>query len=170
MTPSLNKNMITTRKIELTPKMLFSFWLKEYKMGLIFSSFIVFMVANAVLFLLIEDYRRFFAMYLGFSIFWTVVFLVIQLVYAKYFYSSRENKLFVMERHYEFEDDLIKAFMQDGSMSTFRWQDVLKVVNLTDCYAFKLSVRSTLYVPFECFSTTKDREKFEEMLKTKKLI
>ena len=76
-----------------------------------------------------------------------VFLIVLQLFYYWRFAYSKQNKIFLLKRYYEFDDEKLVAFMEDGSDSIIKLNHFVKVYKNEKYILLFLSKTSFIYLP-----------------------
>ena len=155
--------MITTGKIKLTSnyyfKILLLIILKKKWWWLI-------LIAVLGLFMLSEDNRDsrdlFFTIYI-------IVLPIYLIINAWRFANSKDNKLFLIERYFNIYEDKIVGILDDGSESSIKLENFIKVLEFKEFYLLYISKTQYIYIPKSSFKSLQDKEWFnnEIVLKIK---
>jgi hypothetical protein len=105
----------------------------------------------------------------------SVVFAVLGIYMLTYvgliFYSMilKDNKALFKKKFYEIDDTFIVGYGSDGEMSKVPFSHVIRILEAPGYYLLFVSKDSFLYIPFEAFYTTEDRNSFKALLESKQL-
>lgn len=147
----------------MTPKQLF--WVL---FAHAFGSFIWKIYPFTVAFILIMNWPDETSEYLldGFLIGYPLYVIISQLIYT----YSADNKVFYVERHYEFDTEKMHSYLADGSGGSIAISSFIKFVEKKNYYLLFISKAQFYCIPKDCFQSVEDREWFEEvfLMKLKK--
>lgn len=147
--------MIITGKIKLTSKKFFGILIKTYLKK---KWWLLAWIWALILILLLDNNNDSIELFLIFFLLLYQVLLVIQ--FRRYAYS-KENKVFMLERHYEIEPDIINGIMEDGTIQPLKTAHFIKVVQSSKYYLLYIAKSQFLYLPIDSFSNSNDKQWFE---------
>ena len=75
------------------------------------------------------------------------------LIYFRRFCYSKENKVFLLSRHYQFNDEDVEGYFEDGTKSQIRLAHVTKIYRAKNYALIYLSKITMLYMPEEAFDS-----------------
>ena len=78
------------------------------------------------------------------------------------FANSKQNKLFFVERRYEFFNDKMVSYVGENSESTIALENFVKTFELNDVYLLYISKNSSVYFPKRIFRSIEDENWFRE--------
>lgn len=147
--------MITTHPIKLTSKKLFEISIMTYikRKWWLF----VWIWGLAIILLMNKNKDSFDIFLILFCILFPLL-LIIQ--FWRYAYS-KQNKIFLLERYYEIEPDMITGIMQDGTSQPIKIEHFIKVIKSSKYYLMYIAKAQFIYVPFDSFKTPSDKEWFD---------
>ena len=76
--------------------------------------------------------------------------------------NSKDNKIYLLERHYEIYEDKIIGVLSDGTDSTIMIDKFIKVIRLKNTYLLYMSKIQFIYIPKNCFKSEQDKDWFEK--------
>lgn len=147
--------MITTKKVKLTPKELFSILILRYikKRWWLF----VWIWVLAIILGLKEQHDYFDKFFIAFAII-SPILLIIQ------FWSyvvSKDNKLLLLERYYEIDSEKINGIIDKDTYSPIKHEHFIKVDLIRKTYLLYITKNQFIYIPINSFENDSDRERFE---------
>jgi len=153
--------MIKTQKIELTGneffRLIFSIYLKKrwWLLAWIWILIVILLFGGSIGLVEIS--------LLAFILLFQVI-----IVGQYWFYAhSKENRLYLLPRHYEIDSDQVVELMEDGTTSTIRTERFIKVMKTTRYYLLYVALNEYIYLPLSAFESVADREWFEEAIVNK---
>ncbi|GEC71762.1 hypothetical protein FFL01_13010 [Flavobacterium flevense] len=78
------------------------------------------------------------------------------------FANSGDNKIFLLERNYEIDDEKIIGNLSDGTSSTIMNNHLIKTIQLKNAYLLYISKLQFIYIPKDSFITEQDKDWFEK--------
>ena len=153
--------MITTDKIKLTSKDFFKIilntYLRKIYWGLIFLSILV-----LILILQEEKYAlKNFLIY--FAILYPIIFVVKHRIYA----YSKDNRLFLLEKHFEIYEDKIVEKLNDGSNSLIKIEHFIRVKQMKNFYLLFIAKDRFISISKSSFKSEQDKDWFEKEILSK---
>ena len=76
--------------------------------------------------------------------------------------NSKENKIFLIERIYEIEEDRITGKTNENNFSTTEKSNIIKSDTILNTYLIYISKSQFFYFPFDSFQSDEDRIWFED--------
>ena len=156
--------MITTEKLQLTKndflKILLTIYFK--KRWWLFA----WIWAFGLYFLCLENRDSFENFIMFFAIFYPVVIVIQNWQYA----NSKDNKLYLLERSYNINEDMIVGIMSDGTESPIKFEHFIKVIQLKRFYLIYITKNQFICLPKDSFKSKQDKEWFDKeiIMKIKK--
>jgi hypothetical protein len=114
------------------------------------------MLLFGLLFLLKKDKDTFEYFLLSIAFFYPILLLIQFWMYAK----SKDNKLFLVERHYEISEDGLTGKLNDGSESVIKKENFIRTVELRNYYLLYISKSQFVCIPKEAFINQQDKDWF----------
>ncbi len=146
--------MITTKKFSLSKQTYFGILVKTY-----FRSrwwFPVLFWVFAILFAMdgINTIDLFLVLY-------AVIFpFILLLTFRRQAYSA-QNKLFLMERYFEFDTEKSTGYLTDGTAQVIMNSNFFKVFTTESYYLLYLARNQFVYIPVSAFNNEEDKKWFE---------
>ena len=85
-----------------------------------------------------------------------------------WFYAhSRDNRIYLMARHYEIDTDQVVEMMEDGTSSTIKTERFIKVMKTQMYFLLYVARNEYIYLPVCAFQSLADREWFENEIISK---
>ena len=85
-----------------------------------------------------------------------------------WFYAhSKDNRIYLMARHYEIDADQVVEMMEDGTSSTIRTARFIKVMKTPMYFLLYVARNEYIYLPISAFQSFADREWFENEIVNK---
>lgn len=147
--------MITTKKVKLTPKELFSILILGYikKRWWLF----VWIWVLAIILALKEQHDYFGKFFIAFAIIYPIL-LIIQ--FWRYV-VSKDNKLLLLERYYEIDTEKINGILDKDTYSPIKIEHFIKADLIRKIYLLYIAKNQFIYIPIDSFENDSDREWFE---------
>jgi len=80
-----------------------------------------------------------------------------------WFYAhSKDNRIYLMARHYEIDSDQVVELMEDGTSSTIKTERFIKVMKTPKYYLLYVARNEYVYLPVSAFQSLTDREWVED--------
>jgi hypothetical protein len=74
-------------------------------------------------------------------------------------------------RYWEMDENFISIYYEDGSMSKFRFEHLVKAIKQSEFYLLYITMTGQFhYLPISAFETEKDIHRFELFLESKQLM
>jgi len=147
--------MIKTKKIKLTPKELFAILIQRYLMQRWWLIAWIWILAIIVR---LQDKYDYFAYFLiVFAIAFPILIVIQFWKYAK----SKDNKIMLLERHYEIDTEKINGIIDQDTYSPIKLEHFIKVVMIRKTYLLYIAKSQFIYIPIDSFESESDREWFE---------
>lgn len=162
--------MIKTKQIQYTPQILFKNWLQQSSRRLVFLLIIFFLLLNFVYYHNIENYISLWYAYAGISLVITLFLAALKLFLVWRAYTNKNNKAYYKPFHQEFDEKFIKTVFKDGANSSIPWNDVFKATIARGTYRLYIAKNQAFILTEKDFQNSEDFKKFEELLKSKKLL
>jgi hypothetical protein len=147
--------MVTTAKIKLTNYKFFEILISTYLKK---KWWLMAWIWTLILILLLDRNKDSIELFLVLFLILFQIILVIQ--YRRYAYSN-ENKVFLLERYYEIDNDMINGKMEDGTSQPIKIEHFIKVIKTSKYYLLYLAKSQFIYLPVDAFSNHNDLEWFE---------
>lgn len=96
-----------------------------------------------------------------------LLFQVIIVVQYWIYAHSKDNKLYLLSRHYEIDTNQIVELMEDGTSSTIKTERFIKVMKTTRYYLLYVARNEYIYLPVSAFQSLADLEWFENEIVNK---
>lgn len=150
---------IKTNEIKLTKQEYFKILTRKYfkeKWWLIGAGILLAIIAIA------KDYKGafdYFIIVFGFG------YPIYLLIFFRNFAYSKENRIVLMSRHYEFHDEQLIAHTEDGTRSEILYKNFTKVINMKEFAMLYLSKASFVYLPKNAFEAEDDFKKVVKNIK-----
>jgi hypothetical protein len=148
--------MVRTKKIQLTNKTFFKTLLSVYLKKRWWLILFILIIAILSLFNRNEDTSNDFLIYFGF------IYPPIILLQFWRFANSKDNKIFLLERDYEIDNEKIIGNLSDGTSSTIMNNLFIKTIQLKKTYLLYISKTQFIYIPKDAFLTEQDKNWFEK--------
>jgi hypothetical protein len=79
-----------------------------------------------------------------------------------WFYAhSKDNRIYLMARHYEISTDEVVEWMEDGTSSTIKTGRFIKALKTSSYYLLYVAKNEYIYLPINAFQCLADLEWFE---------
>ncbi len=153
--------MIKTQKIQLTANTLFSTLLNVY-----FKKRWWLIIWILIIGILVSTGKKRESTEIFIMIFSFAYPFVIAFQYWR-FASSKDNKVFLIEREYEIFDNKIIGTLSDGTSSTILIEHFIKVIKLKTSFLLYISKTQFVYIPKDAFKTEADKIWFEQEIISK---
>lgn len=96
-----------------------------------------------------------------------LLFQVILVAQYWIYAHSKDNRIYLIARHYEMDSDRIIEMMEDGTSSILKTDRFIKVMKTTRYYLLFVAKDEYIYLPFIAFKSLADREWFENEIANK---
>lgn len=147
--------MIKTKKIKLTPKELFAILIQRYLMQRWWLIAWIWILAIIVR---LQDKYDYFAYFL---IVFAIVFPILIAIQFWKYAKSKDNKIMLLERHYEIDTEKINGIIDQDTYSPIKLEHFIKVVMIRKTYLLYIAKSQFIYIPIDSFESESDREWFE---------
>ena len=74
---------------------------------------------------------------------------------------SKDNRIYLLPRHYEIDADQVIEHMEDGTSSTIRTERMIRVMKTGKCYLLFVAKNEYIHLPFTAFESDADLKWFE---------
>ena len=147
--------MIKTKRVKLTPKDLFLILILRYikKCWWLFA-WISFL---AIIFGLNGINDSFDIFFIAFAIIYPILIVIRFWIHV----TSKDNKSFFLERHYEMDNEKINGIIDQDTFSTQKIELFIKVEFIQKTYLLFFSKSQFMYIPANSFESDADREWFD---------
>ena len=147
--------MITTKKVKLTPKDLFSILILRYikKRWWLF----IWIWGLALILGLDGINDSFDVFFIVFAIIYPILLLIQFWIYV----TSKDNKLLLLERYYEIDNEKINGIIDKDTYSPIKLEHFIKVDLIRKTYLLYIAKNQFVYIPIDSFESDSDREWFE---------
>ena len=145
--------MIKTNEIKLTKREYFKILARKYfkeKWWLVGAVLILAIIAVS------KDYKDAFDYFI---IVFGIGYPIYLLIFFRNFAYSKENKIVLLGRHYEFHDEQLIAQTEDGTRSEILYKNFTKILNMKEFAMLYLSKASFIYLPKNAFESEDDFNK-----------
>jgi len=92
------------------------------------------------------------------------------IVYLWRFACASENKIIYIKRRYEFSDEFIKGFLNDGSNSATKYDRITKAFKTNKHFIMNISRSQSFIIPLRAFQSQDDINAFDTFLRQKNLL
>jgi hypothetical protein len=164
--------MIKTKEIKLTPQLLLQIWYKGSYKKLILLALSLALLLHVIYFFIVglQTYMDTIWGVIFICCLYAILVLFLRYLRVRSFYFSKKNKIFYTPYHLEIDKQFIQKFKQDGTLDKLNWDNIVKVKKVGKNYITYFSKLNIIVIPMQAFSKEQDLEKFEEILKTRKLL
>jgi hypothetical protein len=90
-----------------------------------------------------------------------LLFQVIIVAQYWFYAHSKDNRLYLLARHYEIDRAQIVEVMEDGTTSTIRTERFIRVMKTNGYYLLYVARNEYIYLPVSAFESVADRNWFE---------
>ena len=147
--------MIKTKRVKLTPKEFFNILITRYIKKRWWL--LAWIWALAVVMLLKENYESFDYFFFGMAIVYPII-----LIWQFWRYvNSKDNKLLLLERHYEIDSDKINGIIDEETYSPIKLEYFIKIELIRKTYLLYVAKNQFIYIPIDSFESEKDLEWFK---------
>lgn len=80
------------------------------------------------------------------------------------FANSKDNKLFLLERYFEIDEDRFVGFLIDGTDSTIKIERIIRKIELKDIYLLYVAKNQFIFITKDSFKSDNDRIWFEQKI------
>lgn len=147
--------MITTKKVKLTPKKLFSILILKY-IKKRWWLFIWIWVLALILGLdgINDSFDVFFIVF-------AIVYPILLLIQFWRYVTSKDNKILLLERYYEIDNEKINGIIDQDTYSPIKLEHFIKVDLIRKTYLLYIAKNQFVYIPIDSFESDLDRQWFE---------
>ena len=147
--------MITTKKVKLTPKELFSILILRY-IKKRWWLFIWIWVLALILGLdgINDSFDIFFIVF-------AIVYPILLLIQFWRYVTSKDNKILLLERYYEIDNEKINGIIDQDTYSPIKLEHFIKVDLIRKTYLLYIAKNQFVYIPIDSFESDSDRQWFE---------
>lgn len=156
---------IKTKTFQVTPKQLKQLLINHYFKAR--KKILIIYTVMSILFFILAFFDKYF---INSAIF--VSFLLIGLLVAPFLINMKKTQPvanFIL-RYWEIDENFISIYYEDGSLSKFRFDHLIKVTKQSEFYLVYFSIQQFHYLPLAAFETEKDIHRFELFLEGKQLL
>jgi hypothetical protein len=153
--------MIITEKIKFTEYAFFKIFLAVYLKKRWWLIVMIWLFALLMFSKDEKDSSDTFFIY--FAIFYPILIVVRFWMYA----NSKDNKLFLVERFFEIDENKFIGFLSDGTESTIKFEHFIRVVELKNIFLLYISKNQFIFIPKNSFQNNSDRVWFEQNIISK---
>jgi hypothetical protein len=147
--------MITTKKVKLTPKDLFSILILRY----IKKRWWLFIwIWGLALILGLDGINDSFDV---FFIVFAIIYPILLLIQFWRYVTSKDNKILLLERYYEIDNEKINGIIDKDTYSPIKLEHFIKVDLIRKTYLLYIAKNQFVYIPIDSFESDSDREWFE---------
>lgn len=108
------------------------------------------------------------------DIFWTVISFILFLIFLFFFLlisvKPEKDKLLFQKHSFEIDNNFLITYLEDKSNSKIKLSNIIRAVKKFRYYFLYVSQNQLICLSFDSFFSEKDRDIFESLLKTKKLL
>jgi hypothetical protein len=157
---------IKTKTFQVTPKQL-----KQLLINLYFKArkkILIIYTVMSILFFILAFFDKYF---INSAI--SVSFLLIGLLVAPFLINMKKTQPVVnfIPRYWEIDENFISIYYEDGSLSKFRFEHLVKAAKQSEFYLLYITMAGQFhYLPISAFETEKDIHRFELFLESKQLM
>lgn len=92
-----------------------------------------------------------------------IILLFQVIIVAQYwiYAHSKDNRIYLLSRHYTIDTDQVVEMMEDGTTSTIRTERFIRVMKTARYYLLYVARNEYIYLPLSAFASTSDQEWFE---------
>lgn len=147
--------MITTKKIKLTPKELFSIFILRYikKRWWLFIG-----IWTVAIFAGLKEQHELFDKVI---IILAIIYPFLLIIQFWRYSVSKENKIMLAERYYEIDLKKINGIIDEDTYSPVKLEHFIKVDLIKKNYLLFIAKNQFIYIPVNSFKNNKDKEWFE---------
>lgn len=147
--------MITTKKVKLTPKDLFSILILRYikKRWWLFAWIWILAIILAS-----DGINDSFDM---FFIVFAIIYPILLVIQFWRYVTSKDNRLLLLERYYEIDNEKINGIIDQDTYSPIKLDHFIKVDLIRKTYLLYIAKAQFIYIPIDSFESDSDREWFE---------
>lgn len=147
--------MITTKKVKMTPNNLFKILIIRYLKKRWWLIAWMLILAAFLGFNGIQD---------SFEVFLIVFVLVYPVILVIQFWRyvvSKDNKILLLERYYEIDNEKINGIIDQDTYSPIKLEHFIKVDLIRKTYLLYIAKNQFIYIPMDSFQNDSDRKWFE---------
>jgi len=98
-----------------------------------------------------------------------IILLFQVIIVAQYwiYAHSKDNRIYLLSRHYEMDTDQVVELMEDGTTSTIRTERFIRVMKTPRYYLLYVARNEYIYLPLDAFASLADQEWFENEIVNK---
>jgi len=89
-----------------------------------------------------------------------LLFQLVIIVQYWFYAHAKENRIYLLSRFYEINADQVVELLEDGTSSTIRVERFNKVLKTNRYYLLYVARNEYIYIPFDAFGSSGDREWF----------
>ena len=147
--------MITTKKVKLTPKELFSILILRY-IKKRWWLFIWIWVLALILGLdgINDSFDLFFIVF-------AIIYPILLLIQFWRYVTSKDNKILLLERYYEIDNEKINGIIDKDTYSPIKLEHFIKADLIRETYLLYIAKNQFIYIPIDSFENDSDRLWFE---------
>jgi hypothetical protein len=147
--------MIKTKRFQYTPKELFAILIMRYlkKRWWLFA----WILLLGIVLILMDSHDSFSYFFIGFAI----VFPVLLVIQFWRYVNSKSNRLLLLERYYEIDNDKINGIIDNDTHSTIKLDHFIKVEFIRNTYLLFIAKNQFVYIPVDSFESGDDKKWFE---------
>lgn len=97
-----------------------------------------------------------------FIVFFPLIFTLYIFFYFRRFVYAKENRIFLIGRYYEIDNDLMVGFVEDGTQSQIKLEHFIKMYKAKNFILLYLSQISMIYLPKDAFAS---QDEYDEVIK-----
>jgi|LakMenE18May11ns_1017448.scaffolds.fasta_scaffold9434573_1 hypothetical protein len=156
---------IKTKTFQVTPKQLKQLLINHYFKAR--KKILIMYTVMSIIFLILAFFDKYF---INSVIFFS--FLLIGLLVAPFLINMKKTQPVVnfIPRYWEIDENFISIYYEDGSLSKFRFDHLIKATKQSEFYLVYFSIQQFYYLPLAAFETEKDIHRFELFLEGKQLL
>jgi len=158
--------IIKSKEYQVTKKELYKIGAVNYFKKILIFALIYFVIFGAAIFFGLVN--------MGWLITVILIFFVAMPLFVAisllFYVNSKENKIFFKKRYFEIENNFLINHLDDGSSGRINIDNIIKVIKTAKYYLLYVSAIQFHYLPKSAFLSAEDIEKFDTLLKEKKLL
>ena len=156
---------IKTKTFQVTPKQLKQLLINQY-FQIRKRSLIMFTVM-LIIFLIMTFFDK---LFINLAIYFAIILLILLIFPFMMNIQKSQSVTHFIPRYWEIDEDFICIYCEDGSISKFRFDHLIKATKQSEFYLVYFSIQQFHYLPLAAFETEKDIHRFELFLESKQLM
>ena len=147
--------MITTKKFKLDTKEYFNILLIRYIKRRWWSFILLLIIATYILLKGKTD------SFDNFMLMLVIIYPILIVLQFWRYANSKDNKIFLVERYYEIDNDAITGIVDNNAPSSIKLEYIIKFDTIKQYYLLYISKHQFLCIPIDSFKSNTDKEYFE---------